>query len=480
MIFVPFYTNCGFIDKNVIASPLNQNLVTKPNIKIMNIVIGGAGDVGFHLAKLLATEDQNITLIDNDEVVLDYAGTHLDVSTIRGEITSIETLMNARVESADLFIAVVTSEAANLLACILAKKSGAKKTIARVSNPEYFHKVQRKNFKDSGIDNLFSPSLLAVQEIKRLLRRVSATDVFEFEDGKISIIGFTADQDSNLIGKSLRQMTDDATGHHVRVIVVLRGGQTIIPESDMIIEPEDHIYLSTDIKDFDRVNNFVGKTLKKIKKVMIIGSGPLARRTAKILEKEYSVSLIMKDKDECKRCHEVLNDALILQGDPNNTDFLLEYGLSSMDAFIALTPNSETNILSSLMANNLGDIKTIALVDNSAYTHLSQNIGVDTIINKKLLAANNIFRFVRRGRIEAIASFHGVDAEVIEFVLEETSNVIGKKIGDIGLPKNSTVAGVIRDDKGFIPSGDFILDNDDKVIIFVLPSAVKAVEHIFR
>jgi trk system potassium uptake protein TrkA len=446
----------------------------------MNIVIGGAGDVGFHLAKLLTTEDQNITLIDNDESVLEYADTHLDVSAVKGEITSIETLMNAKVESADLFIAVATHESANLLACILAKKSGAKKTIARVSNPEYFHKVQRKNFKDSGIDNLFSPSLLAVQEINRLLRRVSATDVFEFEDGKISIIGFTADQDSNLIGKSLRQLTDDATGNHLRVIVVLRGGKTIIPNREMTIEPGDHIYLSTDIKDFDRVNQFVGKTLKRIKKVMIIGSGPLARRTAKILEKEYSVSLVMKDKKECKKSHEVLNDALILQGDANNTEFLLEYGLASMDAFIALTPNSETNILSSLMAKNLGDIKTIALVDNSAYTHISQNIGVDTIINKKLLAANNIFRFVRSGHIEAIASFHGVDAEVIEFIIHEKSKLIGKKIGEINLPKNSTVAGVIRDDKGFIPTGEFILDNEDKVIIFVLPDAVKSVENIFR
>lgn len=446
----------------------------------MNIVIGGAGDVGFHLAKLLTTEDHNITLIDNDDGVLEYASTHLDVQCIKGEITSIETLMNAKTEIADLFIAVVTTESANLLACILAKKAGAKKTIARVSNPEYFHKVQRKNFKDSGIDNLFSPSLLAVQEIKRLLQRVSATDVFEFEEGKISIIGFTADQDSNLIGMSLRQLTDEGTGHHMRVIVVLRGGQTIIPDKNMVVEPEDHIYLSTDIKDFDRVNKYVGKTLKRIKKVMIVGSGPLAIRTAKILEKEYNVSIILKNKKDCKKCHEALNGPLILQGDVNNTDFLLEYGLQSMDAFVALTPNSETNILSSLMAKKLGDIKTIALVDNSAYTHISQNIGVDTIINKKLLAANNIFRFVRRGRIEAIASFHGVDAEVIEFVLDDSSRVIGKKIAEIGLPKNSTVAGVIRDHKGLIPRGEFVLGREDKVIIFVLPDAVKTVEHIFR
>jgi trk system potassium uptake protein TrkA len=446
----------------------------------MNILIGGAGDVGFHLAKLMTSEDQNITLIDHDDAVLEYSATHLDVSTIKGEITSIETLMNGKVENADLFIAVSTYESANLLACILAKKLGAKKTIARVSNPEYFHKVQRKNFKDTGIDNLFSPSLLAVQEIKRLISRVSVTDVFEFEEGKISIIGFTADEDSNLIGKSLRQLSEEATDHHMRVIVLLRGSKTIIPSLDMIIEPQDHLYLSTDIKDFDRVNHFVGKTLKKIKKVMIIGNGPLARRTAKLLEKEYNVSLIIKDKAECKKCHEQLDNTLILQGDPNNTEFLLEYGLESMDAFVALTPNSETNIISCLMAERTGDIKTIALVDNSAYTHISQNIGVDTIINKKLLAANNIFRFIRRGRVEAIASFHGVDSEVIEFILDESDSVIGKQISEIGLPKEAIVAGVIRDEKGLIPRGSFVLSKEDKVIIFVLPRAVKSVESIFN
>lgn len=446
----------------------------------MNIVIGGAGDVGFHLAKLLTTEEQNITLIDHDDSVLEYASTHLDVSTIKGELTSIETLKNAEIDSCDLYIAVSTFESTNLLSCILAKKLGAIKTIARVSNPEYFQKNQRKNFAEVGVDNLFSPSLLAVHEIKRLINRASVTDVFEFEDGKISIIGFTADNESNLVGKSLRQLSDEATDHHLRAIVLLRGSDTIIPSMDMIIQPGDHLYLSTDITDFDRVNHFVGKTLKKVKKVMIIGSGPLARRTAKLLEKDYSVSIVMKSKDDCKKCHEELNNTLILQGDPNNTEFLLEYGLESMDAFVALTPNSETNIISSLMAERVGDIKTIALVDNSAYTHISQNIGVDTIINKKILAANNIFRFVRRGNIEAIASFHGVDAEVIEFILGDEAGVIGKSIASIGLPKEAIVAGVIRDDKGMIPRGNFVLNSDDKVIIFVLPSSVRTVEAIFN
>lgn len=444
----------------------------------MNIIIGGAGDVGFHLAQLMATEDQNITLIDSDSAVLEYAATHLDVSIIKGEITSIETLLNAKVDSADLFISVATHESANLLSCILAKKLGAGKALARVENPEYLQKAQKKNFADMGIDNLFSPGMLAVKEIERLIRKVSATDVFEFEEGKISIVGFTADEDSNLIGKSMRQLSEESTGYHLRVIVVLRDGKTIISPRDMIIEAGDHLYLSTDIQDFERINRFIGKKLKRVRNIMIIGSGTLAIKTAKALEKDHDVSIVMKEKEDCKRCHDELEQTLILQGDPNNIDFLTEYGLASMDAFIALTPNSETNIITSLMAEKSGDIKTIALLDNSAYTHISQNIGVDTIINKKLLAANNIFRYIRRGKIEAIASFHGVDAEVIEYIIDSDAKVVGKKIADIGLPNSAVVAGIIRDNKGLIPKGNFELESDDKMIIFVLPEYVKAVESI--
>jgi len=446
----------------------------------MNIVIGGAGDVGFHLARLLVSEDQNIILIDNNEDVLEYASTHLDVSTVKGEITSIETLMNSDAQNADLFIAVTTYESSNLLACILAKKLGSKQTIARISNPEFFHKVQRKNFQEAGVDNLFSPRILATYEIRRLLQRVSATDIFEFEDGKISIIGFTADSESNLVGKSLKQFTSEATDNHLRVIVLLRNNKTIIPRMELIIEPGDHIYLSTDLKDFEKVNKYVGKTLKKIKKVMIVGDGALAKSTAKILEDDYNVTIVVSNKTHCKKCAEYLDDTLIIEGDGNNADLLIEAGLPSMDAFVALTPNSETNIISCLMAEKYKGLKTIALVDNSAYTHISQSIGVDTIINKKILAANNIFRFVRQGQIEAIASFHGVDAEIIEFTVHAKNSIIGKTISAIGLPADAIVAGVIRGEKGLIPTNDFQFKLDDKVIVFLMPTSVKAVEDIFK
>jgi trk system potassium uptake protein TrkA len=446
----------------------------------MKIVIAGAGDVGFHLAELLETQNQDITLIDLEEPLLDYAATHLDVMTVQGDVSSLEVLRNSGVANAKLFIAVTTQESTNLLVCILAKKLGAKQTIARVSNPEYLEKGQREYFQQIGVDNIFAPTMLAAKEIQRLISRVSATDVFEFEDGKISIIGFTVDNSSYIAGESLRAIRKHIPDNELKIILVLRNDQTIIPTPDLVIEASDHLYIATGLKDFESVNKYFGKTLQKVKKIMIIGDTRIALYTAQLLEKDYAITMVAKREATCKKFVEVLEHALVIEGNPANTDLLKEEGLKDMDALIALTPNSELNIISCLMAEKAGVYKTIALVDNSAYTHISQSIGVDTLINKKILAANNIFRFVRKGRIEAIASFHGVDAEIIEFVIHKSNRITRNRLDDLKLPDDAIIAGVIRDEKGVIPSPDFILDVGDKVIVCVLPAGMKRVEEIFK
>ncbi len=446
----------------------------------MNIVIAGAGEVGFHLAQLLVEDGQSVTLIDSEEEVLNHAADHLDVRIILGDVSSIKILENANLFNAKLFIAVTTSESTNLLSAILAKKLGAKKTVARVSNPEFLEEGQRNYFREIGVDNLMSPRYLAAKEVKRLIRRVSATDIFEFEDGKISIIGFTADNSSPLTGKTIRQFYKEASAQHFRVFAILRNGRTFIPDVSDQIKSSDHVYLATDVGDFAQVNAFVGKTLKRIKNIMIIGDTAVAKDTAQILEDEFQVKVILKKENHCKQFIRDLRDTSIIKGDPSNTDLLLEEGLCDMDAFIAMTENSETNILTSLMADEQGVYKTIALVDNPAYTHLSQKIGVDTIIDKKLLAANNIFRYVRKGKIEAIASFHGVNAEIIEYIIEKENHLVRKPLSEINFPESAIIAGIIRDDQGYIPVGDFQLQKDDKVIVFVLPEAIKKIESIFK
>lgn len=448
----------------------------------MKIVIAGAGDMGFHIAELLSYENQEITLIDDNQEVLDYAATHLDVLTIKGDSTSIAILNDAETSSAQLFIAVTTSESTNLVTAILAKKMGAKQTIARVKNEEYLTDEHRETFLDLGVDSVISPRQLASKEIKRLIAKCSFTDIFDFEDGKISLAGMTLHESSPLLNMRLMDFPEMKTDLSLRPIAILRGHRTIIPRGNHVLRHNDHIYFITNKNNIDRIEQFVGGNhpQKSVKKIMIIGGTGLAFETARLLENEYRVTLLEKNKARCQLLAAHLHNTLIIHGEPNNFDLMLEENLVDMDAFIGLTDNSETNIIACLTAKNHGVYKTIAQVENKEYTHISQNIGVDTLINMKLIAANNIFRYVRKGRVEAITSLHGVDAEVIEFILTKNNQLTKKPLKDLHFPQTALIGGVIRGEESLIPDGNFQLQLHDKVIVFTLPEGIAQVEKLFR
>lgn len=446
----------------------------------MKIVIAGAGDVGFHLAELLVYENQDIVLIDTNQEVLDYAATHLDVMTLRGDSASIDILKQAEVERAKIVLAVTTSEKTNLVTAILAKKMGARQTIARVNNQEYLEPGQREVFRELGVDSLISPQELAAEEIFRLVSQCSFTDIFEFENGKINLVGITLDDYSPIVNKRIADIDWQYQKLEPKAMAILRGHRTLIPHGDTILRRNDHIYFTTKKENIDQLVNVVGKKKVKVHNIMILGGTGLGYASAKRLEKEYSVTLIEPSKNRCKELAARLNNTLIIHGEPGNIDLLEEEGLNNMDAFIALTPNSETNIIASLTAKNHGVYKTIAQVENKEYIHISQNIGVDTLINKKLIAANNIFRFVRKGKIEAITSLHGVDAEVIEFVVQKNNRLTKKPLSDLHFPETALIGGVIRGEESLIPNGDFQMQVDDKVIVFALPEAIGRLEELFR
>ena len=446
----------------------------------MKIVIAGAGGMGFHLAQLLTNEQHDIVLIDLNDDVLNYVGSHIDVMTMKGDSSSIICLRNAGVEDCDLFLAVTTSEKNNLITSILAKQIGAKKTIARIDNEEFLAKEQKDEFKKMGIDTLISPSKLATKEITRLIKECQVTDLFEFEEGKMSLLGYTIDNSASLIGKALVDIVKIPKYTRFRPIAILRKGNTIIPRGNTILKSDDHLYFLTDTPSKSDVMCMVNEETREIKKIMIIGSTKLSLHTARKLQENYQVVLVSSDKAFCEKAAEVLTNALVLQGDPNNIELLKEEGLEKMDAFIALTNNSETNIITSLMAEDSGVFKSISLVENTAYTKISQNIGVDTIINTKIIAANNIFRFIRRGKIEAITSLHGVDAEVIEFVVPENSKLVKSKIMDLDFPLDAIIGGVIRGSKTYLPDGSFQIQVNDKVIILTKRNSIKQIEAFFN
>ncbi|WP_089240889.1 Trk system potassium transporter TrkA [Belliella buryatensis] len=446
----------------------------------MKIVIAGAGDMGYHLAEQLSFDNKDIVLIDTDKDVLDNVASHLDVLTIVGDSTSLEVLKNANVQDAAMLMAVTTSEKTNIVTAALAKQLGAKRVIARVRTHDYLLPDHEVYFNQIGIDNIISPTMLCSSEIKRMLKNSSFTDVFEFEEGKLNVVGITLDQYSTLVNKKISDMSTNPIFEDIRIIAIVRGQMTIIPRGNTIIRNNDHVFFISNKKAVESILDLLGQKKVTVTNVMIIGGDDMAYATALKLEKEYRVTLIHKDKERCKWLSERLDNTLVINGDYKNIELLIEEGLEEMQAFISVTESSETNIITSLTAKNHGVYKAIAHVDTREYIHISHSIGVDSLINKKLVAANQITRFLRKGNVEAVSGIHGVDAEFIQYVITKNNRVTRKSLKDLHFPDTAIVAGVIRGDEVFIPDGDFMLQIDDKTIVLALPTAKTALEKLFH
>jgi trk system potassium uptake protein TrkA len=446
----------------------------------MRIILAGAGDVGFHLAKLLSYEKHDIVVIDLDDDKLRHISNKLDVATIKGNSTSYECLEDADVAKADLFISVTSFEDTNITSAIFAKHLGAKKTIARVKNHNHLQKREKKHLNELGIDEIISTEMLASKEIGRLLSSVSLTDVFHFEDGKLTLLGILVDEKCELINKTLKETAYLNPDFDFITAAILRGNETIIPHGDTVFLQDDHAYFIATPPGVSKVKALRKEAIVKIKNVMILGGSEIGYTTARNLCKNYNIKIIEQNKDRSFELADILPDAMVVLGDGRNKELLETEGLKHMDAFIAVTGNSETNIISSLMAKEAGVNRTIALVENVDYVHLSQNIGIDTMINRKLIAADFIFRYVRRGDIISIASIHGVDAEVLEFIVSEKSKITTKYLKQLKFPKQALIGGVVRKEKSLIPNGDFRIRKDDRVVVLCAKHMVHEVEEFFR
>ncbi|MEM7296642.1 MAG: Trk system potassium transporter TrkA [Bacteroidota bacterium] len=446
----------------------------------MRIVIAGAGEMGFHLAKLLTAEEQDIVIIDSDANVLEYVSQHLDVGIVKGTSTSPRILKEANIAKADLVIAVTSIQEVNITTCILGKSLGAKRTIDRISNNELLTAREELNLANVGIDEIISPASLAAREIKRLLKQSALTDTFEFEKGMLSLVGITVDEDSELFGKTLTETAYLNPDHNFTTVAILRDHETIIPYGENKFLKNDHAYFIAQPDGVERVTALAGKESFEIKNVMILGASKVGINTAKTLSKKYNIKLIEADKAKCLELVDELPDTMIINGDGRDINLLKEESIERMDAFVALTENSETNIMASLLAKNTGVKKTIALVENVDYIHLSQSIGIDTLINKKLIAASFIFRYIRKGEVLNIAGIHGVEAEILEFELSENSKILQRQLKDIDFPRTAIVGGVIRNGRGMAVRGNFEFEPKDRVVVLSRPDCIKKVEGFFK
>jgi trk system potassium uptake protein TrkA len=446
----------------------------------MNIIIAGDGEVGLHLGELLADEQHNITIVDPHEELLNAFNSHADLLTIAGDSTLVSTLSNANIRKADLMIAVVHDERINLLSCILAKKLGAKRTIARINSTEYLTPGNQKMLKELGIDALVCPEKIAANEIVNLLNQSAATEIFDFSDGRLSLFLIKLEENAPVINKTLNQIADEFPDLGFRAIAIHRNSKTIIPRGNDFFMKNDLSYVLTKRESIDLLLKLGGKQQYNIKDIMIIGGGRIGRKTAASLEKQLNIKLIEKDKERCNHLVDQLDNTLVINGDARELDLLIDVGIKSTDAFIAVTDNSETNILTCLHARKFGVKRTIALVENIEYIDISQNIGIDTVINKKLITASYIAGFTMHAQVTSIKHLSGINAEVLELVAKPYSTITKKPISKLKIPDGAIIGGVTRGKESFIARGDTQINENDKVVVFSLPEAITKIEKLFN
>ena len=445
----------------------------------MRIIIVGAGEVGFHLAKILSQERHDISVIDKNSASVEKVNDSLDVMVIEGSGSELKTLQRAEAADADMLIAVTTVDEVNFTACMLAGKMGAKKKIIRVNDPNFLADPEGPSPQDFGIDLVIYPEGLAAQEIVRLIRRSAATEVLEFADGRIQLIGIRLDQDSGLINKKLKDIVATYKDLPFRAVAIFRGIRTIIPSGDEVFKKGDQVFVISKTEMVQEMLRLAGKESQRLEKIMILGGSGIGRRVAEQLEDEISIKLLESSKETSAELADVLKKTMVIQGEGKDLDLLATEGIIDMDAYIAVTKDEEDNIISCLMAKHLGVKKTIAHVEKLDYLPLANTIGIDALVNKKLSAANAILKFIRKGEIVSVATLHGVDAEVIEMIAQKGSTVTKKPLRSVDFPDGAIIGCVIHNGSVEIPVGTTQIQPQDRVVVFTLPKAIREVEKFF-
>lgn len=451
----------------------------------MNIVIIGVGEIGFDLAEMLSNEEHNVVVLDSNKASLDRVNESMDVLTLQGSATSAGDLVEAQVRTADIVIAVTSIDEVNMIASLMSKRLGAQMTIARVRSDELSRKNTPLRPTDLGIDVIIHPELSAAHEIVKLIKRSSASDIINLADGKMQLIGIRLNRESPLNKKTLEEYATDLDETVFRVVAIGRGGRTIIPSGATKLQSMDQVFILAETKNIPRLIESTGRHEDAIDSIMIAGGSPIGAMIARILSndkhQEWNIKLIEPDEDTAAQLADELPDnVLVLNGNPTDPDLLAVEGISKTDAFISVTDDEESNIISCLMAKHMEVRKTVALVSKSDYIPLSQTIGLDAAVNKKSSASNEIHRYVRRGRVISTTALQGIRAEVIELQAGQKSKVIKKPLRKLTLPEGSVIGGILRNGTTEIATGDSQIRPNDRVIIFCLPQAVEKMTALFQ
>ncbi len=445
----------------------------------MRIVIAGAGEVGTHLAKMLANEDHEIILVDTEETRLRPVDASSDILTYHGSATSVKMLQEIMQKKTDLFIAVTHYEDTNITSSILAKRFGAVKTISRIDNIEYLENKTQEFFKTLGVDSLIYPELIAAREVLSLLHETGTTEFMEFSGGKLAMYVQKLDEKAPVINKTLEEVARTSRTEKYRAVAIKRNEKTIIPRGNEKFLPGDLVFVISTHEGIDEMMTTSGKENFEAKSIMILGGSRIGKHVALYMQRTSEVKLIDSSVERCEDLAEILDNTLIINGDCRDIELLEREGISKMDAFVAVTGNSETNILSCLLAKKMGVKRTIAEVENMEYINLAESSGIDTIINKKLSAASRIFRHTTNPNVTQVKYMTGTDAEVLEFNVPPNARITRGTLRGIEFPKDAIVGGGTRDGVPFIATGDTTIKANDIVVVFTLPSAYDRLSKFF-
>ena len=446
----------------------------------MKIIIAGAGNVGTHLAKLLSRERQDIILMDDDEEKLSTLSNNFDLMTVTASPSSISGLKEVGVKEADLFIAATPDESRNMTACMLAHNLGALKTVARIDNYEYLLPKNKEFFQKLGVDSLIYPEMLAAKEIVSSMRMSWLRQWWEFCGGALILIGAKMREKAEILDIPLHQLGSPNIPYHV--VAIKRGTDTIIPRGDDTIKLNDIVYFTTTRKYIPYIRKIAGKEdYADVRNVMIMGGSRIAVRTAQYVPDYMQVKIVDNDLNRCNRLTELLDDrTMIINGDGRDMDLLIEEGLKNTEAFVALTGNSETNILACLAAKRMGVNKTVAEVENIDYIGMAESLDIGTVINKKMISASHIYQMMLDADVSNVKCLTFANADVAEFTVKADSKITKHLIKDLGLPKGTTIGGMIRNGEGILVTGDTLVRAGDHVVVFCLSMMIKKIEKYFR
>ena len=446
----------------------------------MKIIIAGAGAVGTHLAKLLSGEKQDIILMDDDEERLGRLGSNFDLLAVNISPTSISGLKEAGVAGADLFIAVTPDESRNMTACMLATSLGAKKTVARINNYEYLLPKHKEFFAKLGVDSLIYPEVLAAKEIVDAVKMSWIRQWWEFAGGALVLLGTKMKETAEILNVPLHELGGRNIPFHI--VAIKRGSETIIPRGDDTIILNDIVYFTTTKKYIPYIRKIAGKENEAdIRNVMIMGGSRIAVRTVQYMPEYMRTKIIESDFNRCNRLTELVDDkVMIINGDGRDMELLLEEGIKNTEAFVALTGNSETNILACLAAKRLGISKTVAEVENIDYISMAESLDIGTVINKKFIAASHIYQMMLDADVSNVKCLTFANADVAEFTVKAGSRITRSQVKDVGLPKGATIGGLIRNGEGILVTGNTTIMENDHVVVFCLGMMIKKLEKFFN